>query len=119
MAKRATPRDLTGTTNMSQGIASLAPVIVPLALMLGELLAQHEALAAKLIEQGILDAEELDSFCSRHVEEHLPAARQRIVEALKSSLEDHDAPPPEPAERFSMRGATARRRSFLRLRARF
>jgi hypothetical protein len=83
-AKREMPsRDVTGTTNVSQGI-------VPLALMLAELLAQHEALVVTLIEHGILDGEEFDRFCSRYMEELLPGARQRIVQALKSSLEGHD-----------------------------
>jgi hypothetical protein len=109
MAKHETPRELTGTTNVAGGMASLSPVIVPLALMLGELLAQHELLVAKLIEQGILDGEDLDKFCSSY-KEHLPAARQRIVEALKSSLKG-DAPAPEPPKRFSVQGATARRRA--------
>ena len=77
MAKHQTPREFTGTTNVAKGIASLSPVVVPLALMLGELLAQHELLVAKLIEQGILDGEDLDTFFSRY-EEHLPAARQRV-----------------------------------------
>jgi hypothetical protein len=109
MAKHETLRELPGTTSVAEGIASLSPIIVPLALMLGELLAQHELLVAKLIEQGILDGEELDEFCSRYTEEHLQDARQRIVEALKSSLEGDDAPAPEPSERFSVHGPTARR----------
>jgi hypothetical protein len=113
MANRGMP------AKVPEGIASLSPIIVPLALMLGELLAQHEALVAKLIEQGLLDGEELDEFWAGYSEEHLPATRQRIVEALKHALEACDAPPPRPAEQFSMRGATARRRSFQRLRARF
>ena len=72
-------------------IASPSPVIVPLALMLAELLAHHEALIVMLIQQGVLDGEELDRFCSRYTEEHLPGARKRIVHALKSALDDHDA----------------------------
>jgi hypothetical protein len=108
MAKHETPRELTGTPNVAEGIASLSPVIVALALMLAELLAQHELLVAKLMEQGILDGEELDEFCSRYTKEHLPDARQRVVETLKSSLEGDDAPAPEPPERFSVHGATAR-----------
>jgi hypothetical protein len=110
MAKHETPRELTGTTNVAEGIASLSPVVVPLALMLGELLAQHELLVAKLIEQGILDGEDLDTFCSRY-EEHLPAARQRVVEALKCSLKGDDAPAPEPPNRFSVHRPTARSRA--------
>ena len=72
-------------------VASPSPVIVPLALMLAELLAHHEALIVMLIQQGVLDGEELDRFCSRHTEENLPGARKRIVQALKSALDDHDA----------------------------
>lgn len=112
-----TNRSTSGT--LSEGIASLSPVVVPLALMLGELLAQHEALVAKLIEQGVVDGEELDNFYSRYSEEHLPAARQRIVDALKSSLEDPAEPSPTPPEQVSMRGTTARRLSLHRLRTRF
>lgn len=107
-------------TSVSESIPSLSPVVVPLALMLGELLAQHEALVAKLIEQGILDGWEMDKFYSRYSEEHLPAARQRIVEGLKSSLEDHDELSPKAPVRYSMpRGPQPGRRSFHRLRPRF
>src|SRR5882724_9255340 len=113
MANRSMP------AKVPEGIASLSPIIVPLALMLGELLAQHEALVAKLIEQGILDGEELDEFCAGYSEEYLPAARQRIVEAFKHSLEADDAPPPRPAGQFPMHGTTVRRRSLQRLKARF
>jgi hypothetical protein len=90
-AKREMPRELTATTNVSEGIASPPVVILPFALMLAEVLTQHEALLVTLIEHGILDGEKLERFCSRYAEEHLPGARQRIVQALKSSLEDHDA----------------------------
>jgi hypothetical protein len=63
--------------------------IVPLTLMFAELLAQHDALVVTLIEHGVLDGEELDS--SPYTEALLPGARQRIVQAFKSSLEDDDA----------------------------
>jgi hypothetical protein len=59
-----------------------APGIAPLALMLAELLAQHDALIVTLIEHGVLDGEELDR--SPYTDALLPGARQRIAQALRS-----------------------------------
>ena len=86
-----TTRDI--SANVSEGIASLSPASSYLwLLMLGELLAQHEALVAKLIEQGLLDAEELDEFSSRYSEWHLPAApaaHRRGTQVLSKTTLNH------------------------------
>ena len=77
---RSTPRRRRPRAKRERPIAS--PGIAPLALMLAELLAQHDALIVTLIEHGVLDGEELDS--SPYTDALLPGARQRIAQALQS-----------------------------------
>jgi hypothetical protein len=90
MARRLNRRSAPGRRRprATREMPIASPSLVPLALMLAELLAQHDALIITLIEHGVLDCDELDS--SPYTAALLPGARQRIVQALKSSLEDDD-----------------------------
>jgi hypothetical protein len=88
MARRLNRRSTPGRRRprAKREMPTASPGVVPLALMLAELLAQHDALVVTLIEHGVLDCEEWDS--SPYAAALLPAARRRIVQALKASLED-------------------------------
>jgi hypothetical protein len=84
MARRLNRRSMLGQRRprATRQRPMAAPGIAPLALMLAELLAQHDALIVTLIEHGVLDGEELDS--SPYTDALLPGARQRIAQALQS-----------------------------------
>jgi hypothetical protein len=64
----------------------IAQVIAPIMLLVGDLLAHHEALEAALIERGTLSREQWTAHRDRYLTEHRAECQRRVADAFQRAF---------------------------------
>jgi hypothetical protein len=74
----------------------IAQVIAPVMLLVGDLLAHHEALEATLIERGVLTREQWTAHRDQYLAQHRADCQRRVADAFQRAFSG--SPDEEPSE---------------------